>query len=84
MTWRIAYSTQARRDLLALDATVARRILQALERLATTEHGDVKRVRGRSQRWRLRVGDWRVFFTYERNEGVLRVLRVRHRREAYR
>jgi mRNA-degrading endonuclease RelE of RelBE toxin-antitoxin system len=34
--------------------------------------------------WRLRVGDWRVRFTRERDTGVIQVLRVLPRGRAYR
>ncbi len=54
-----------------------------LETFASTGHGDVKKLKGSDREYRLRVGDWRVRF--ERLEaGVYRVLRVLHRREAYR
>ncbi len=54
-------------------------------RFAETGLGDVKRLSGRSGQWRLRVGDWRVLFTYEEEDGeAIVVLRALHRREAYR
>ena len=84
MTWSVAYSNRARHDLRSLDPSVANRIIRALDRLATTQRGDVRRVRGQTRAWRLRVGEWRVIFTYESQEYTIRVLRVGHRREAYR
>lgn len=84
MTWHIAYSGRARRELRSLDPSVAKRVLQALDRLASQQYGDVQRVRGQAQQWRLRVGDWRVFFSYEPQEQTIRVLRIRHRSQAYR
>ena len=84
MTWRLAYSNRAHRQLQSLDPAITRRVLRALERLAVREHGDVLRVRGRDRTWRLRVGDWRVFFTFEFPDRTIRVLGVLHRSEAYR
>ncbi|MBI4504566.1 MAG: type II toxin-antitoxin system RelE/ParE family toxin [Chloroflexi bacterium] len=84
MTWQVVLTERARRDLASLGPAVSRRLAEALRRFAEQQLGDVKRLRGRGEEWRLRVGDWRVFFTYEFGEGVLRVLRVRHRRDAYR
>lgn len=63
MTWRIAWTGTALRDLRKLDKSVAVRVIQAVERLAEGEHGNVKRLRGLEREWRLRVGDWRVRFT---------------------
>jgi mRNA-degrading endonuclease RelE of RelBE toxin-antitoxin system len=55
-----------------------------MERYAETEHGDVKRLTG-AQRplLRLRVGEYRVLFQMEQ-EDQIDVLRILHRREAYR
>ncbi|MCY4596273.1 MAG: type II toxin-antitoxin system RelE/ParE family toxin [Bryobacterales bacterium] len=33
--------------------------------------------------WRLRVGDWRVFYTYESVSRTIVVARVLHRSQAY-
>ncbi|MBI2872364.1 MAG: type II toxin-antitoxin system RelE/ParE family toxin [Chloroflexi bacterium] len=34
--------------------------------------------------WRVRVGDYRVLYTISDQEGIVRVYRIKHRREAYR
>jgi hypothetical protein len=44
---------------------VATRILDALARLANIGQGDVTRLQGISDEWRLRVGDWRIRFRYD-------------------
>jgi mRNA-degrading endonuclease RelE of RelBE toxin-antitoxin system len=71
---------------------MAQRVLAAVRRYADTTHGDIKRLTGVDPpEWRLRVGDYRVLlrFEQERDErtrelvDVIRILRVRHRREAY-
>lgn len=60
----------------------------ALERLAATERGNVERLKGIDPpEYRLRVGDWRVRFCYKDVGTVelgISVVRVLHRREAYR
>jgi mRNA-degrading endonuclease RelE of RelBE toxin-antitoxin system len=62
---------------------MARRITRALERFAETGFGNVKRLQGITPpEFRLRVGDYRVRF--HRQLDTVRVLLVRHRREAYR
>ncbi len=56
-----------------------------MNRLATTGHGDVKRLQDVSPRtWRLRVGDYRVLFVYDTESGELRVRAARSRGSAYR
>lgn len=84
MSWTIALTASAQRDLRRLDRPVAGRILDALTRLADTGQGDVSRLRGGSEEWRLRVGDWRVRFRYDHVTRTLAVLRILPRGQAYR
>lgn len=82
--WRYELTPPALRDLSQLDVPVRRRILEALDRfVADPGRGPVKRLTG-IREWRLRVGDWRVRFERDDDERVIVVLRVLHRREAYR
>ena len=74
-------------DMAALDKTTARRVQRAVERFAATGAGNVKRLQGIDPpEFRLRVGDWRVRFRQDQRpeQHVIRILRVLHRREAYR
>ena len=84
MTWDIILTAAARRDVRGLPANISRRVGEALERLAETGHGDIVKMQGHDQEWRLRVGDYRVRLTFESQTNTIRVLRVLHRREAYR
>ena len=70
--------------MAGLDQRVAARVTAALNRLAEIGHGNVRRLQGIGPpEFRLRVGDWRVRFHEPDNETIL-VLRILHRREAYR
>lgn len=85
MTWTISLSARARKDLRKLDATAARRVVAALDRLAQTEQGDVTRLRDvHPPQWRLRAGDVRVRFRYDPAARMLEVLHVLPRGKAYR
>ncbi len=84
MTWGVEWTGPAARDMSRLDRDIARRVRQIVLRLADAGQGDVVKLRGYEGEWRLRVGDWRVRFTFERETHTIRVLRVLHRREAYR
>ena len=77
------FTARARRDFRRADPQVRRRIIEALDRLVSDPQGsDVKKLVGRQDEWRLRVGDWRVRFT--REAGTIYVLRVLPRGRAYR
>ena len=69
--------------MAALDKAIARRVKQSVERFAESGAGNVRRLQAIDPpEFRLRAGDYRVRFHLA--GGTLRVLRVRHRREAYR
>ena len=70
-------------DLRKLDPQVARRVMTAIAEYAESDRGTVKRLHGERSEFRLRVGDWRVRFEFERPD-VIRILRILHRSVAYR
>jgi len=59
---QIGFTPTATRQWLKLSPQVRERIGKKLDAFASTEHGDVKRLKGQAGA-RLRVGDWRVIFT---------------------
>ncbi len=79
----IEWTEAALEDMGALDKSIARRVKQGVERFAQTGAGNVKRLQGIDPpEYRLRIGDWRVRF--HQSPDIIRILRVRNRREAYR
>ncbi|MEW6661302.1 MAG: type II toxin-antitoxin system RelE family toxin [Bacillota bacterium] len=85
MNVRLEMTRPALKDLARLDRTTRERIVAALERL--TQHPEavnLKKLEGTADIWRYRVGDWRVILRFDREKGLLYVLHVKHRREAYR
>jgi mRNA interferase RelE/StbE len=71
-----------RNKLRQIDRAQAIQILRALTDYASSGKGQIKKLKG-SGDLRLRVGDYRVRFEVLKAD-VYRVLRVGHRREAYR
>lgn len=84
MTWEIVWTESANQDMRRLDRQVGRRIHRALQRLAASGYGDVTRLEQTEPEWRLRVGDWRVRFTYDYSLRKIYILRVLPRGRAYR
>jgi len=84
VSWTVVLTASAQRDLRRLDRPVAARILDAFTRLADTGQGNVTRLQGTSDEWRLRVGDWRIRFRYDYTTRTLEVLRILPRGQAYR
>ena len=78
----IVFSQQARADVRHLDPQIAKRIFAALHRFARMGAGDIKRLQGESKEFRLRVGQYRVRLAEEVDS--YQILRVLHRKDAYR
>jgi mRNA interferase RelE/StbE len=81
MPYRLQITEEARRQLLALPKEQRRNIGWRLDALQNELAGDVKKLTGRSQEYRLRVGTFRVLFTLE-GELII-VYAVRDRKQAY-
>lgn len=79
----IIWSEEARADLRGIDRQMALDILHCTDRYLATRNGDVKKLKPPQTGFRLRCGDYRLFFDL-RNETTIQILGVRHRREAYR
>ncbi len=89
MVWRIEFESGAQQDLRKIDRPAARQILRFLRtRLASLENprsvGTALQGGSGLRLWRYRVGAYRIIVRIE--DDVLRVLviRIAHRREAYR
>lgn len=83
MAKKIGWTEQAKADVRAIDREAAIDLLNGLARFLAIEEGDVKRLQDIDPpELRLRLGDFRVRF---RDHGNwIEILRVRHRKDAYR
>jgi mRNA-degrading endonuclease RelE of RelBE toxin-antitoxin system len=79
----VIWSPEARADLRAIDRETAMQILHCLDRYLASRAGDVKKLKPPRTDFRLRCGDYRVFFD-QKDENTISILGVRNRRDAYR
>ncbi|HVN64905.1 MAG TPA: type II toxin-antitoxin system RelE/ParE family toxin [Candidatus Binataceae bacterium] len=85
MAYRVDLTPVARRELGGLDSSVRERILRALIALETNPRPPrVKKLKGDGNYWRTRLGDYRVIYEIRDDALVVLVVRIAHRREAYR
>jgi mRNA interferase RelE/StbE len=83
--YRLVISEDADKQLQKLDKPVRRRMLLALAKLEDDPRPDgVKKLKGSADRWRIRVGDWRIVYQIEDGELVVLVIAVGHRSKVYR
>lgn len=75
----------AERDLRRLSGADFYRIVPRIEALADDPRPPgCRKIAGSKSDWRIRVGDHRVIYEIDERAKVVKVMRVRHRREAYR
>ena len=83
--YRILLERAAEKDLKRLAAQVHDRIITAIQTLAHNPRPPgCRKLAGGKNDWRIRVGDYRVVYEIADAIRIVRVNRVRHRREVYR
>ena len=85
MAYRIQIKESASKALAALPQVDQKRIQRKIDALADAPrpHG-VKKVHGPEGFLRIRVGDYRVVYLVQDEVLIVLVVRIAHRREAYR
>ena len=83
--YRILLERSAERDLRRLSAEMHERMIAALRGLAANPRPPgCRKLTGSQNDWRIRVGDFRVVYEIADAIRIVRVNRVRHRREVHR
>lgn len=79
----LRFTRTAEKELRRLDPPIRMRVFGALERLSVDDRSlDVRRLTG-SEHFRLRVGDWRVIFDFDRDTETVLVRHILPRGRAY-
>lgn len=84
---QLLFTDQAEKQLAKLDKNARVRIIASLDRLREAYPvGDMRKMQGYDDLWRLRVGDYRVVMHIDLVTAIITitVIRVGHRREVYR
>ncbi len=82
--YRVLLDRNAEKDLDRLDAVIRRRVITAIRALGSQPRpSGCRKLVGGSVDWRIRVGDYRVLYEIADAIRVVRIYRVRHRREVY-
>jgi mRNA interferase RelE/StbE len=87
MKYAFRWRERAVRQLLAIPQTAALTILRALTSLGDDprrQDAEIKKLAGYTDRYRLRVGDYRVIYEIVDEQLIILIVGVGHRREAHR
>ena len=82
--YRIFLERAAEKDLGRLAPGIHDRVIEAIKNLAENPRpSGCRKLSGSKNDWRIRVGDYRVIYEIADAIRVVRVNRIRHRREVY-
>ena len=65
---QVLYSNRAARAISRMDTTIKNRIRQGIRNIP---QGDIVPFKGAPGTYRLRIGDWRVLFSYQDKDTIL-------------
>ncbi|MBI5770622.1 MAG: type II toxin-antitoxin system RelE/ParE family toxin [Verrucomicrobia bacterium] len=83
--YRVLLERGAEKDLARLSSEVHERVIAAITALALDPRPPgCRKLTGGKSDWRIRIGDYRVVYEIADAIRIVRVNRVRHRREVYR
>lgn len=82
MTFEIIWTRKAAKDLKAIDKKIARRIYEEIEVLKSQNNVFLEKVKGQ-EFYKYRIGKYRVFIDKYPASKKLVILRIIHRRKAY-
>ena len=86
--WTVEYTKRFLKDLVAMPSEIQARVepivFQALESENPFELGYLQKMKGHADKYKIRVGDYRIGITVTKETQTLLCERIAHRREIYR
>lgn len=85
MSYKILIDPSAERELRKIDIRRRDKIIDAIDDLARTPRpSGAKKLTGSQNTYRIRSGDYRILYRITDRELLVLVIRIAHRRNAYR
>lgn len=85
LVYEVYLERRAEQDLKRLSPRNFQSVISHVKALAENPRpAGCRKISSSVNDWRIRVGDYRVIYEVKDDEKAVRVMRVRHRREAYR
>jgi mRNA interferase RelE/StbE len=80
----ITFARSASKELETLPNGIIERVVVSIENLSLNPFpAGSKKLKGEKNRWRIRIGDYRVIYSVYSKELVIDIIRIRHRKEVY-
>ena len=82
--YTVGISNSAQKEIKNLEQGVVARVIRSVRSLADEPRPPgCRKLVGSQNRWRVRVGDYRVIYTVDDAHRVVETIAVRHRSKAY-
>jgi mRNA interferase RelE/StbE len=82
--YEILLERRAEKDLKKLPSVLFQRIIEKIQSLAENPKPQGSRkITGSKNDWRIRIGDYRAIYEINEREKRVKIMRIRHRCEAY-
>ncbi|MFY9484239.1 MAG: type II toxin-antitoxin system RelE/ParE family toxin [Patescibacteria group bacterium] len=83
--YRVLIERNAERDLKRLPPEVFHRIILKIDNLSEDSRPPgASKLKGSKTDWKIRIGPYRVLYEIDDRAQLVKIFRVRHRREVYR
>jgi len=85
MPYEVYIERRAEKDLKKLEGPLFSEIVARIKGLAGNPRPTgSKKIAGSQNDWRIRIGSYRVLYEIDNKTKTIKIMRVKHRREAYR
>ena len=83
-SWQVMIERRAEKVMRRLDKSLRKRLDNAIQALANNPYpSNSRKLVGKSNHYRLRVGDWRIIYTIRQQVMVILVVKIAPRDKAY-
>ncbi len=85
MSYKISIVRSALKSLRKIENRTQRRIEKKIDTLTSNPiPEDSKKLKGKRDLYRIRVGDYRIVYTIENKKLIVLIIKIGHRKEIYR
>ncbi len=83
-SYKIRWKSSARKELKKLPKDVILKVIDAVEDLVKNPYPTgCRKIIGAEITYRIRVGNYRILYSVEKNNLIILIIRVSHRRDVY-
>ena len=85
--WKVVFQKTAHKEYTSLPKHVRAKVDETLEILSINPLSDIlrlRKIRGKDNHYRVRVGDYRIIYSPQADTIIVRVIKIGHRKDIYR